>query len=91
MPGPGRPPKPSPRWQDTLTLRQVLRYIREQGGRMSYGKLHRAIATGQLPAFEDLAHHDRCGRPLLVTTKAAVDAWLCASLRPIQPSMAFIA
>ncbi len=83
----GRPPKPAPRWQDTLTLRQALRYIRGQGGRLGYAKLHRAIATGALPAAEDLAHRDRYGRPLLVTTKADLDAWLNASLRPIQPAM----
>ena len=88
----GRPPKPSPRWQDQLTIRQIIRYIREQAeaqGRgprsgLGYAKIHRAIAVGDLPALEDRLRHDRYGRPLLVVTKADVDAWLNANLRPVM-------
>jgi len=88
----GRPPKPDPKWQDQLTIRQAIRYIRDQrkagqGRGMGYAKLHRAIALGHLPAVEDRLRHDRYGRALLCVTKADLDAWLNACLVPVAASM----
>jgi hypothetical protein len=80
----GRPPKPDPRWQDQLTIRQAIRYLRGCGRGMGYAKIHRAIATGELPAAEDRTRLDRYGKPLLVVTQEAIDTWLNRSLIPIQ-------
>ncbi len=84
----GRPPKPAPRWQDTLTMRQVRLYIlekgRETGRRISIATISHAMATGALPCAADLLRHDRYGRPLMVTTRADVDAWLDGTLQPLQ-------
>lgn len=84
----GRPPKPEIRWQDQLTLRQAIRYVRElrmagQSRGIGYARLHQAIVTGALPACEDRLRRDRYGNFLLVVTKADLDAWLNASLRPV--------
>jgi hypothetical protein len=51
---------------------------------MGYAKIHQAIAIGILPAAEDRTRLDRWGKPLLVVTKEAIDAWLNQSLEPIQ-------
>jgi hypothetical protein len=79
----GRPPKPALAWQELLTIRQALLYVRSVGRRMSYATIHKAIVAGDLPAVLDTLRHDNQGRPLLVFTKPALDAWLNQALQPI--------
>lgn len=83
----GRPRNPSvdPSTLDLLTLPQVLAYLRAKGRPVSRAKLREQIVTGCLPALLDQLHRDRYQRPLYLFERAAVDRWVKASLKPLQP------
>ena len=70
---------------EVLTLPQVLTYARAAGRPMGRHRLMTAILTRQLPALQDLEHHDRYGNPLFMIRRADLDAWLASSLRPFLP------
>lgn len=78
-----RLPEVDPATLEVLGIPQTLSFCKAKGRPIGRAKLMSAIASGTLPAVEDLLCVDRRGNPLLKIRRVDLERWLHSTLRPI--------